>query len=433
MFRRHFLFSVVILAGSIFMTPKLSAQGRETTTPADWSQFRGPGGQGVIQSSSKLPTEWDATKNVAWKTALPGAGASSPIVWKDHIYLTAYTGFFVPNETGGSQEDLKRHLLCFDRESGKELWNTAVKAKLPEEERIRDHGFAASTPAADKDHIYCFFGKSGLVAFDHQGKQKWQADCGSGTNGWGSGSSPVLFEKFVIVNASVESESILAFDRMSGKKVWSADGIKEAWNTPVVIQTAEGKPELIVPTHGAILAFSPETGKQLWSCKTDITWYMVPSIVAKDGIVYCLGGRSGVASLAVRSGGRGDVTKTHRLWTSNKGSNVSSPVVHGDKLYWVHDNLGIAYCAELESGNIVYEQRLNRADQSYASAVLANGNLYYLMRDGRTFVVEARPAFSEVSINDLRDGGVFNGSIAVDRDRLLIRSDKFLYCISSAK
>lgn len=208
MFRLHFLLSVIALAASLSMTASLHAQGRQTTTPADWSQFRGPGGQGVIQSSSKLPTEWDATKNIAWKTALPGAGASSPIVWKDHIYLTAYTGFFVPNESGGSQEDLKRHLLCFDRESGKQLWNTAVKAKLPEEERIRDHGFAASTPASDKDHVYCFFGKSGLVAFDHQGKQKWQADCGSGTNGWGSGSSPVLFEKLVIVNASVESESI---------------------------------------------------------------------------------------------------------------------------------------------------------------------------------------------------------------------------------
>ncbi len=158
---------------------------------------------------------------------------------------------------------------------------------------------------------------------------------------------------------------------------------------------------------------------------------MVPSVVAKDGIVYVLGGRSGVAGLAVRTGGRGEVTSTHRLWTSMKGSNVSSPVILNDKLYWVHDSLGIAYCAELATGNLVYEERLNRADQSYSAALLANGHLYYLMRDGRTFVIEAKPEFRQVAVNNLRDGGVFNGSIAVDGDRLLLRSDKFLYCIDA--
>ena len=120
--------------------------------------------------------------------------------------------------------------------------------------------------------------------------------------------------------------------------------------------------------QGSVLAFDPDSGEPLWSCKTDIGWYMVPSVVAADGVVYCLGGRSGTAALAVRAGGSGDVTATHRLWTSQKGSNVSSPVYLDGHLYWIARARGIAYCAKAATGEIVYEQRLDRAGQVYASA-----------------------------------------------------------------
>src|SRR5690606_4318278 len=149
------------------------------------------------------------------------------------------------------------------------------------------------------------------------------------------------------------------------------------------------------------------------NCETDIGWYMVRSIVAADGIVYCLGGRSGVAALAVRAGGSGDVASTHRLWTSIKGSNVSSPVYHDGHLYWMHEQRGVAYCAKAATGEVVYEQRLERAGQTYASALLADGRVYYLTRDGRTFVVAAKPQFQQLAANELRDGSLFNGSPAL--------------------
>jgi outer membrane protein assembly factor BamB len=145
--------------------------------------------------------------------------------------------------------------------------------------------------------------------------------------------------------------------------------------------------------------------------------------------VYCLGGRSGTASLAVRGGGSGDVTQTHRLWTSEKGSNVSSPVYLNGRLYWAHESRGIAYCLDAASGNVIYEKRLNRAGQFYSSALLADGKLYYVSREGKTFVLAAKPEYEEIAINDLSDGSVFNASPAVAGKRLLIRSDKFLYCI----
>ena len=394
----------------------------------DWVAFRGPGGQGV-STAKALPVEWSESENIAWKIPMPGPGASSPIVFKDHIYISCYSGFFVPGESAGSQKELKRHLLCLDRKSGKTLWEKSVAAKLPEEDSIRDHGFAASTPAADEDHVFCFFGKTGVIAFSHDGKQLWDADVGSKTHGWGSSASPVLYRNLVLINASVESNSLVALDRVTGKELWRAEGIREAWNTPVVVTNLDGKPELVIAMQGSIQAFKPTSGEQLWTCATDIGWYMVPSVVAHNGIVYCLGGRSGTAALAVKTGGSGDVTKSHRLWTSVKGSNVTSPVFHDGHLYWMNDNQGIAYCAKADSGEIVYEKRMDRSGQVYASALLADGRVYYVTREGRTFVVAASPEFKVLATNDLNDRSVFNGSFAVDGTRLLLRSDKFLYAI----
>jgi hypothetical protein len=404
--------------------------GRKTPTAkhGDWPRFRGSGGMG-ISGATDLPLDWDQTKNIAWKTALPGPGASSPITFGERVYVTCYTGYFLPDQPGGSLEELQRHLIAVRLDDGQILWDKAIAAKLPEEKQIRDHGFAANSVAVDAERVYAFFGKTGVFAFDHDGNQLWQADVGSKTNGWGTAASPVLCQDLVFINASVESESLVALDRKTGEEKWRAGGIREAWNTPLVVTAPSGRQELIVASQGSVLAFDPASGESLWSCKTDIGWYMVPSVVAAEGVIYCLGGRSGTAALAVRAGGSGDVTETHRLWTSQKGSNVSSPVYLDGHLYWAHESREIAYCVKAATGEVVYEQRLDRAGQFYASALLADGRLYYLTRDGKTFVLAAKPQFEQLAVNDLSDRGVFNGSPAVAGNRLLLRSDRYLYCI----
>ncbi|MCA9116298.1 MAG: PQQ-binding-like beta-propeller repeat protein [Planctomycetaceae bacterium] len=382
-----------------------------------------------VSTASGLPLKWSSNSNIVWKTPLPGSGSSSPIVWNETIYLTCYTGYFVPGENEGSLEDLKRHLLAVDRTTGKILWNRPVSARLPEEERIRDHGFAASTPAADQDAVYTFFGKSGVFAFDHDGNQLWQADVGSKTHGWGSAASPLLYGDLVIINASVESGDLVALNRRTGAEVWRASGIREAWNTPLVVTAQSGRKELVVARQGDVLAFHPEQGTPLWTCKTDISWYMVPSPVAADGIVYYLGGRSGISALAVRAGGSGDVTSSHRLWTSRTGSNVTSPLYHAGHLYGMSDSQGIAWCLVAATGELVYQERLERAGQVYASPLLAEDRLYYVTRSGRTFVLAARPKFEQLAMNELDDRSVFDAAPAVDGSRLLLRSGKFLYSI----
>ena len=396
---------------------------------ANWPEFRGSGRMG-FSAANDLPLSWDESKNVAWKIELPGPGSSTPIVFQDRIYLTAYTGYGVPGESGGSLTDLKRHLLCLSTRDGSTIWSCEVNAELPEEDSIRDHGYAGNSAAADSDGVYAFFGKSGVIAYSHDGEQIWKADVGSSTSGWGSAASPVIHGDLLIINASVESQSLIALNRKTGEEVWKVGDIKESWNTPVIVETENGDEELVVARVGKVLGLNPQTGQNLWECDTDISWYMVPSGVAADGVVYYLGGRSGVAALAVRTGGRGDVTKTHRLWTSQKGSNVTSPVLLDGHLYWMHEKLGIAYCAKAETGELVYEKRMNRGGQVYASAILAGGHVYYLNRSGRAFVVAAKPDFELVSTNELRDGSLFNASPAVSGDKLLIRSDKFLYCLS---
>lgn len=397
-------------------------------TESDWPQFRGPGGAGV-SAAKGLPTTWSGRENVLWKAALPGAGTSSPIVVGGKIFLTCYSGYGEPGRPRNAMSALKRHVACLDAQSGKLLWDRPVPSKLPEQETIREnHGYASSTPAADGQRVYAFFGKAGVFAFDHQGKQLWQADVGDRLNGWGSGASLTLHKELVIVNASVESESLVALDRKSGQEVWRARGIRESWAMPTVVTVPGGKAELVVPILGKILGFDPDSGQQLWSCATNIAWYMVPTLTAHDGIVYCIGGRSGGA-LAVRAGGRGDVTRTHRLWTGNKGSNVSSPVYHDGHLYWAHEGLGVVYCADAKTGRLVYEERLGRGGPIYASALLAGGKLYYLDRLGRTFVVAVGPRYELLALNDLGVRGMYNASLAVANGRLFLRSEQTLYCL----
>jgi hypothetical protein len=354
------------------------------------------------------------------------------VVVGERIFLTCYTGDGPATQGSRGQDELKLHVLCLNRSDGRILWDQPVNPELPEQERIReDHGYASSTPAADGERVYVFFGKTGALALSHEGRELWRARVGSRLNGWGSAASPVLHGDLVIVNASVESDSLVALNKLTGREVWRADGIKEAWNTPLLADLPNGQRELVVLIHGQVLGLDPNEGRFLWRCETGIGWYMCPSAVAHEGIVYAIGGRSGGA-LAVRAGGRGNVTASHGLWRLNKGSNVSSPVYHDGHIYFAHENLGIVYCVAAQTGAVVYEERLSPAPgQIYSSPLLADGKLYFVSRGGAAVVLAARPRFEILARNHLGDRGTFNASPAVAAGRLLLRSDRFLYCIGT--
>lgn len=394
---------------------------------ADWQAFRGNDGMGRGADAS-LPLTWSASENVVWRTPLPGPGSSTPIVIGDRIHVTCFSGYNVPGQPRGSQSDLRLHLLRLDRKTGRIEWTRDIEPKLPEQETIRDgHGYATSTPVADADRVFAFFGKSGVHAFKADGTPMWQTDVGSEVNGWGSGASLLLMGERLIVNASVESEALHSLEAGTGRVVWKLGGIKESWNTPVAVSHG-GRTELVLAIHGWVLGVDPETGRERWRCATGIPWYMVPSLVAHDGVVYAIGGRPG-GSLAVRLGGSGDVTATHRMWTSSRGSNVSSPLYHEGRLYWMHDNLGVAFCADAKTGEIVYQERLDRAGQVYGSPVLNAGRILYPARNGTIHVVATGSKFERLASNSMGERGEFNASPAVAGDRLFLRSDRYLYCV----
>jgi outer membrane protein assembly factor BamB len=399
---------------------------------ADWRQFRGPGGLAVSDTKG-LPITWSAKDHVLWRTQLPGPGTSSPVSNSERIFLTCYSGYAVDVASPGSMAHLKRHLLCVDAMSGRILWHKEFQPQLPEHEYQGEgsyHGYSSSTPATDGERLYVFFGKSGVFCFDLSGKQLWHADVGQGIHGWGSATSPVLYQNLVLVNASVESGALVALDKNTGKEVWRAPGIASSWNTPVLVPLADEHVELVVSVQDRLVGLDPSTGKELWHAE-GIHRYVCPSVVFHDGVVYAIGG--GHTSLAVRAGGRGDVTKTHVVWRENKGSNVSSPVYHDGHVYWASDNGGVVNCQEAATGRFVYQERLKPdAGLIYASPLLSDGKLYYVSQHNGTYVVAATPQFKLLAHNVFEDDNSrANASPAVHAGRLLLRTDRYLYCIGS--
>ena len=424
----------------------LAALSGNVLLASDWPRFRGADGSGVTADTT-TPVTWSDAQGVKWKTPLPGPGSSSPIIRGDRVFVTCYSGYGDSASGSSSPENLKRHLVCISRKDGKILWSQTVPAALPEDSyngMLAEHGYASNTPAIDGERVYAFFGKTGVVAFDLEGKQLWQVNVGkeSGNRRWGSGSSLILYKDFVIVTASEESRSIRALDKRTGKEVWkaAADTLELTYGTPTLIETAGGQAELVIAVPSEVWSLNPDTGKLRWYAETALSGNVSPSVVVADGIVYATGGFPGTGSVAVRAGGKGDVTKSHVVWSSNNGSYIPSPVVYRERLHYVSDQ-GFAVCLDAKTGKLVYKERLPGASSGgggfgakpfYASDVLANGNVYAVSRRNGTFVIAATPEFKLVAQNKLAaDGSDFNATPALSGNQIFLRSNRFLYCIEA--
>ena len=396
----------------------------------DWPQFRGSGGTGASDAIG-LPSEWDTTTNIVWKTKLPGRGASSPVVIGDRIYVTSYSGYGVDEDHPGDEADLKRQVSCYRLSDGGQVWELPSKPNLPEtpyQGFQALHGYASSTPASDGENLFVFYGKSGVAGLSLDGKLLWTQNIGTETHNWGSGTSPLLHGDLVIVNASVESKSVVALNKTTGEEVWSVGGMDMSWSTPALIEVPDGSTELVVSIKKKILGLDPATGDQLWEC-VGLGDYTCPAVLGVEGVAYVIGGRKNT-TIAVRGGGRGDVTESHRLWETSRGSNVSSPVFHDGHLYWASEARGIVYCADAKTGDLVYQERLNpRPGKIYASPLLADGKVYYIGRESGVFILAAKPEFEIVAHIEPLDASIHNASFVVGGGNLLLRTDEYLYLI----
>jgi len=451
------------IAGTVFLM--MSLLSTASLQAGDWSRFRGPNGSGISSDTAPLPARWSEETHLQWKTELPGPGSSCPIVAGRKVFLTCWSGYADGN-AAGSLEELERHLVCIDRKTGEELWKRSVKAKLPEETfrgMFAENGYASHTPVSDGEIVVAYFGKSGVHAFDMDGKKLWETSVGSDLDrrGWGSASSPILFGNLVIVTATVESHALVGLDRKTGRQVWkqAAEGFGSTWGTPILVEV-DGRTELVIGVPYEFWALNPENGKLLWYCETISSNSMCSSLVAHDGVVYGMeSGPGGGGVVAVRAGGKGDVSKTHVLWRGSDRSRIGTPLIHGGRLYFV--NSGVVGCLDATTGKRIYQGRLSGGTpatgntrsgrqgstggfgggrsrggrgggQDYSSAVIADGKLYYPRRSGDVFVVRLGDEFEQLAVNRFESSaGDFNAAPAVSDGQLFIRSSRTLYCVAA--
>lgn len=387
----------------------------------DWPRFRGPHGNGVADEKT-LPLKWGPKDNLAWKVELPGPGASSPIVSGDRVFVTAFTGT--------KASEIVRHVLCFDRKSGKKLWQKDYPAPQPENDykgQVSQHGMATATPATDGKRLYVFFGRGGLHVLDLDGNPQWKADLGDGLIVFGSGASPLLLGDKVIVNAYMESGKLVALDKVTGKPLWKSDILGMCWSTPVVVDLPKGKQELVLNVGAGLYGFDAETGKALWSVDA-LAGYNSSTPLVRDGVVYAMNqGQGDREFLAVRAGGSGDVTKTHVVWSQTKaGASYTSPLLVGDRLFYFS---GQAHALRVTNGEIVSKKTLQGLQSVYGSPILVGDRILLFTRYNGAYVLSADDKLEVLAHNQLDDASAFNASPALVDGQIFMRSNQYLYCI----
>ncbi len=412
----------------------------------DWLRFRGPNGAGVVAQSQPAPIKWSDTENLKWKVDLPGPGSSSPIVIGQRVIVTCWSGYGLDRESPGEQSDLRRHLVCVDRQTGQIKWDKSVAPYLPEDRfggMFAEHGYASHTPASDGEHIFAFFGKTGVVAFDLEGNQLWQQSVGveSGANDWGTASSPILYENLVIVPATAESEALVALDKKTGNEVWrqEASGFHAVWGSPVLVPVDGNRTDLVMAVPNEIWGFDPATGKLVWYCKSMSTNSFCSSVCADAGVVYAVeSGPGGGGGIAVRAGGQGDVTETHIVWSGRQQNRIVTPLMHAGRIYMFGNRM--ATCLDAATGKQIYRVRLRGGSdramgrggrgQDYASPVMGGEIIYFPSRSGDIYVLKAADEFLQLAVNRVTsEEEDFSATPAICDGQLFLRSSKRLYCV----
>lgn len=393
-----------------------------------WPDFRGPTGQGHAEPRD-LPLTWSDSEHIAWKVPVPGAGWSSPVIDGNDIWLTTAT------ESGKNVR-----AVCFNRQTGKIA--ILSKALFEIDKRMKvlaKNGHASPSPLIDGERVFVHFGAHGTACLDRQGNVVWKRVLPY-YHHHGPGASPVLAGDTLVVvcdgftgpfydkhvREGVDNpQFVVGLDVATGEIRWktSRPG-RHSYCTPLVIEVA-GRQQVVCPGGDKVWAYDPADGTELWSCKYE-GYSVVPRPVFAQGLIFVCTGYDTASLLAIREGGSGDITYSHVAWRLAQGIPfISSPIAVGDHLYFVHDT-GILNCVELQTGRIVYKQRLGGHFAS--SPIVVGDRLYVASEEGVVHVVRPGPQFEELARNQLK--AKFLASPAVAGNRLYLRSEKHLYCVA---
>ena len=376
--------SLVAQSSGIFMIP---VEGEGTKY---WSRWRGPSGQGVVPNGG-YPDSWSTSQNVKWQTPVPGRGHSSPIIWDQQILITT-----------AQQSGRRVSILSYNRSNGEFLWETQIP-EGPIEATHPKNTQASATLVTDGTLVYGSFGSRGLVAVDLEGHLIWHTDTGTLENYHGSAGSPLLYQDLLITYQDHRQNSFIgAYDKRTGENIWrTGRSGSVGWGSPVAVRVGDHN-EIIVSSQRQVTAYDPADGSELWHCDGNL-FEVIPTPVVGQGLIFCASGRAG-PTLAIRPGGRGDVTNTHVAWSTPRGSPfVPSPLVYGDYLYTVNDMSSVITCFEASTGTVMWQERLGNPTREgfSASPIGVDGKVFVTNDAGLTFVLRAGADFELIRINDI--------------------------------
>jgi outer membrane protein assembly factor BamB len=393
----------------------------------NWPQWRGPNLNGV-SNEKDLPLKWTADENIAWKLPMPGFSGSTPIIWRDRIFLNVADG-----------DELA--LWCVDKTEGEVLWKRPLGSGNV---KMRKQNMSSPSPVTDGRYVYVMTGTGVLKGFDFSGKELWSRDIqkeyGQFGLNWGYASSPLLFEDSLYVQVlhgmkTDDPSYVMRIDRKNGKTIWKVDrptnAIRESpdsYSTPALLRY--GKTTEIVITGGdCVTGHDPATGKELWRANglnpdNNPFYRIVASPIVFNEIIYVPTRVKPL--LALKAGGRGDITTSHVLWSTVNGPDVPTPVTDGKYFYVVNDR-GIMWCLDAKTGEEVYGQQRIKPGTYSASPVLADGKIYVTNEEGLTTVVAAGPKFEVLAENPLNDYCL--SSPAISDGRIYIRTTGHLFAI----
>jgi outer membrane protein assembly factor BamB len=422
---------------------------------ANWPQWRGPSGLGV-SAESGLPTTWSGRENIAWSAALRGLGSSSPIVWGDQIFVTSQVGRLPlggaahpvlarddaglasrEKPIGGRREEpsdgaapISFVVESFNRSDGRRVWEHRIEARGPFPNLHEKHNLATPTPVTSGEHLFAWFGTGQIVALDMRGRVVWSRHLGEEYSpydiNWGHGSSPALYKDLLILLCDHESASyLIALDTRTGKQRWKADRGKgrASYSTPLVVPGPNGD-ELVVNSSERIDGYDPATGELLWYADAP-RQTPIPSAVFNDGLIYMTRGYRNSPYLALRPGGRGDVTASHVVWRAPGGGSYAASLVWYEGLLYMTNDVGVLTCADTKTGERIWQTRLEGV--FFASPVAADGKIYFVSQTGETIVVRAGRAPTILARNDLGERLV--ASPAISNGQIFLRSDGRLFAI----
>ncbi|REJ72726.1 MAG: serine/threonine protein kinase [Planctomycetota bacterium] len=399
----------------------------------DWMRFRGPNGSGVAEGETGVPVEWGPEKNIKWKVALPEAGNGSPIVVGDRVFVTC-----------AEDQGRQRHLLCFDREDGSEIWRKTVA--YPEvEETHETNPYCATTPASDGDYVVVFEGSAGIHCYTITGSPLWSRDLGEFRHIWGYASSPIIYDgKVIQLCGPGERTFLTALDLESGDTLWetpepggsASDEGKYigTWSTPVIVNV-DGKDQILCGMHGRAAAYDPDSGEVIWyveGVSSERGDLMYTSPMVGDGVAVIMGGFRGPA-FGMKLGGEGDMTAENRLWydTEENPQRIGSGVVIDGNVFMANaDGGGSLECTDIRTGKTHWWERRTGDGAYWGSVVFADGRLYVNGQDGVTRVFAPNPdRYESIAANDL--GEQCHSTPAISDGEIFLRTFGHLYCVST--